>query len=188
MGDVMGHGPGTAGRAATVLRAWRDLAAHEETLEGVAVRLHSLIASSAEPDRFVTATLVGIRPDGTGDLVCCGHPPPLLMRGRSAVCAAVPAPAPPLGLLDLDDGWCAAGCIPAGAWDRLLLYTDGVSDATDAAGTAYPLAECAAPLVDRPLDAFVEEVATDLLRHAGGRLRDDASLLAAELDGRPRGR
>jgi serine phosphatase RsbU (regulator of sigma subunit) len=180
IGDVMGKGPELSRTADAVLRAWHELAARQRSLEVLAVRLHSLVAPSDEPDRFVTATLVSIAPDGSAELVCCGHPPPLLLRGGGAVPAAVPAPAPPLGLLDLAHGWCAAQPVPDTAWDRMLLHTDGASEARDAHGAFYPLAERAAELSETPLGTFTAALAADLLHHAQGRLQDDASLLAVQ--------
>ncbi|MFJ4715873.1 PP2C family protein-serine/threonine phosphatase [Streptomyces sp. NPDC088785] len=180
MGDVMGKGAEGARTAGAVLDVWRQLAVREASLEALAVRLHTVVAHSAEPDRFVTAALLTVGPDGAADLVCCGHPPPLLIRDGGAVPAAVPAPAPPLGLLDLAHGWCAAQPVPARAWDRMLLHTDGASEARDADGDFYPLAERAAELADRPLAVFTAALAADLLHHAGGSLQDDASLLAVE--------
>ena len=64
------------------------------------------------------------------ELVCCGHPPPLLLREGSAVFVE-PYAAPPLGLLDLADGWCQTIMIPVGDGDQLLLYTNGVSEARE---------------------------------------------------------
>ena len=85
--------------------------------------------------------------DGScAELVCCGHPPPLLLRDGSAVFVE-PYAAPPLGLLDLADGWCRASMIPVGHGDQLLLYTDGVSEARDAAGRFFPLAQVTAEAV-----------------------------------------
>ena len=77
------------------------------------------------------------------ELVCCGHPPPMLLRGGSAA-FVTPYAAPPLGLLDLADGWCRASMIPVGDGDQLLLYTNGVSEARDAAGRFFPLAQVTA--------------------------------------------
>ncbi|MEV3858929.1 PP2C family protein-serine/threonine phosphatase [Streptomyces sp. NPDC050095] len=180
IGDVMGKGPELSRTADAVLQAWRQLAQQQRSLEVLAVRLHSLVTHSDDPDRFVTATLVTIAQDRSAELVCCGHPPPLLLRGGGAVPAAVPAPAPPLGLLDLAHGWCAAQPILSSAWDRMLLHTDGASEARDATGTFYPLAERAAELSRTPLAVFTSALAGDLLHHAQGRLQDDASLLAVE--------
>ncbi|MFF3489908.1 PP2C family protein-serine/threonine phosphatase [Streptomyces sp. NPDC002795] len=179
-GDVRGNGAELSRTADVVLRTWRRLACVQRTLEVLAVRLHSLVAHSEEPDRFVTATLVTVAPDGSAEVVCCGHPSPLLIRDGAAVPAAVPAPAPPLGLLDLARGWCGAERISATAWDRMLLHTDGATEARDADGESYPLAERATELSTLPLAPFTAALSADLLHHAGGGLQDDATLLALE--------
>jgi hypothetical protein len=209
VGDVMGTGPAANRTGLSVLNAWRELAFTEPSLAGIAVRLHSLIARSEHPERFVTALLVNFPvPDerpGTGEagqagevggswaeFVCCGHPPPLLLRGGSAAFIE-PYTAPPLGLLDLADGWCRASMIPVGDGDQLLLYTDGVSEARDAAGRFFPLAQVTAEALagqeapgpgggdgaDRThlLDALV----TSLDDHVGDRACDDILMLLVTL-------
>jgi serine phosphatase RsbU (regulator of sigma subunit) len=203
IGDVMGTGLPANRTGLSVLNAWRELACTEPSLAGVAVRLHALIARSEHPERFVTALLVNFpsasERDGEGsraaapwaEIVCCGHPPPLLLRAGSAAFTEPPA-APPLGLLDLAGGWCKTSMIPIGVGDQLLLYTDGVSEARDAAGRFFPLAERTAqalhpaspepspeqgtgPGTGRPhlLDALV----ASLDAHVGDRVTDDILLL-----------
>jgi hypothetical protein len=206
VGDVMGSGLPANRTGLSVLNAWRDLACTEPSLAGIAVRLHAMIARSEHPERFVTALLVNFPiPDerpGTGEpheadqaggswaeFVCCGHPPPLLLRGGSAAFIE-PYAAPPLGLLDLADGWCRASVIPVGDGDQLLLYTDGVSEARDAAGRFFPLAQATAEALNSAgalrragalrgagrahlLDALV----SSLDDHVGDRACDDILLL-----------
>ena len=82
-------------------------------------------------------------------MVGCGHPPPLLLRGALAAFIE-PYAAPPLGLLDLTDGWRRASMLPVGDGDQLLLYTDGVSEARDEAGRFFPLAQVTADAVAAP--------------------------------------
>jgi serine phosphatase RsbU (regulator of sigma subunit) len=161
IGDVMGRGPEAHQAGASVLGAWREIARSEPGLPGVAVRLHGLITRSEDPERFVTALLLNV-PDsgrvgqaGGGDhaagdlgglraeLVCCGHPLPLLVRNGAATFIRS-FPFPPLGLLDLADGWCAASIFALHDGDRLLLYTDGVSEARDSRSRYFPLSERAA--------------------------------------------
>jgi hypothetical protein len=211
IGDVMGTGLPANRTGLSVLNAWRELACTEPSLAGVAVRLHALIARSEHPERFVTALLVNFPSaaelDGDGsraaapwaEIICCGHPPPLLLRGGSAAFIE-PSAAPPLGLLDLAGGWCKTSMIPIGVGDQLLLYTDGVSEARDAAGGFFPLAERTAqalhPAIPEPspepspeqgpghgtgrdtgrphlLDALV----ASLDAHVGDRVTDDILLL-----------
>lgn len=188
VGDVMGTGLPANRTGLSVLNAWRDLACTEPSLAGIAVRLHALIARSGHPERFVTALLVnfpvesaeGAHATGSwAELVCCGHPPPLLLRDGSAAFVE-PYAAPPLGLLDLADGWCRASMIPVGDGDQLLLYTDGVSEARDGTGRFFPLAQVTADTVgetgaDRAplLDVLVAR----LEEHVGDRACDDILLL-----------
>jgi serine phosphatase RsbU (regulator of sigma subunit) len=202
VGDVMGTGLPANRTGLSVLNAWRELACTEPSLAGIAVRLHALIARSEHPERFVTALLVNFPvaneagEDGpsTGswaELVCCGHPPPILLRDGSAALVE-PYAAPPLGLLDLADGWCRASMIPVGDGDQLLLYTDGVSEARDAADRFFPLSQVTAEALRRTgsergrlLDALV----ASLDDHVGDRGCDDILLLFVTMRlpvGRPR--
>jgi serine phosphatase RsbU (regulator of sigma subunit) len=183
VGDVMGSGVPAQETGREVVAAWRDLAVSEPSLPGVAVRLHGLIARSQHPERFVTALLVNFGCPAQGcakgnlEIVCCGHPPPLLLRGDSVWFAPV-FPAPPLGLLDLAEGWCVAATVPFGPHDRLLLYTDGVSEARDAGGGYFPLAErAAAALTNR--DQLLDALLADLRAHLGDAQADDILLLLA---------
>jgi serine phosphatase RsbU (regulator of sigma subunit) len=204
VGDVMGRGLPANRTGLSVLNAWRDLACTEPSLAGIAVRLHALITRSEHPERFVTALLVNFpvtgeasgtwEADGScAELVCCGHPPPLLVRGGSAVFVELYA-APPLGLLDLADGWCRASMIPVGHGDQLLLYTDGVSEARDAAGRFFPLAQVTAEAVGQagaagPAGAvgtqLLDALVTSLDDHVGDRRSDDILLLLVTM-GLPR--
>ena len=189
VGDGMGTGLPANRTGLSVLNAWRDLACTEPSLAGIAVRLHALIARSGHPERFVTALLMNFpveSADGSAppagsraELVCCGHPPPLLVRDNSAAFIE-PYAAPPLGLLDLAEGWCRASMMPVGDGDQLLLYTDGVSEARDADGRFFPLAQVTADTVrgtcpDRAplLDVLVAR----LDEHVGDRRCDDILLL-----------
>ena len=199
VGDVMGSGLPANRTGQSVLTAWRELARTEPSLAGIAVRLHALIARSEHPERFVTALLAGFPATGEpgsgesgscesgswAELVCCGHPPPLLLRGGSAAFVE-PDAAPPLGLLDLADGRCRVSLIPVGDGDRLLLYTDGVSEARDAAGRFFPLAQVTAEATGSSggleraqlLDALVARLG----EHVGDRGSDDILLLLVTMN------
>lgn len=186
IGDVMGHDARAAKTAAEVSRAFRRLAARPDPLQVVAARLHTFVAEHADGEEFVTAQFVSIpNRDGDAQIVCCGHPPPLLLRGGRVTALDALPPSPPLGLLDMGGYQPHADLLGAHAGDSVLLYTDGVSEAYDHQGLPYPLAERAAALAarsrpDEPggeggrLPALLRD---DLLDHVGGDLRDDATLL-----------
>jgi len=188
IGDVMGHDPRAAQTAAEVTRAFRQLAAHPDPLPVVAARLHAFVADHADGEEFVTAQFVSIPngDDAGAQIVCCGHPPPLLLRGGLVTALDALPPSPPLGLLDIGGYSPHADLLGAGAGDSVRLYTDGVSEAYDGHGRPYPLAERAAALAARPhagepaeeaCGRLPELLRDDLLDHVGGELRDDATLL-----------
>jgi serine phosphatase RsbU (regulator of sigma subunit) len=66
------------------------------------------------------------------------------------------------------------------AKDTLLLYTDGAIEARNADGAFYPLAKRLTPQNLRHPAALLNHVRGDLLNHVGGRLGDDAALIAIE--------
>ncbi|MFG2003318.1 PP2C family protein-serine/threonine phosphatase [Spirillospora sp. NPDC048911] len=178
VGDAMGKGLGAVEKAADVLGAFRELAHNETSLTGMALRLDAYLAAHDLREEFVTALLVEIRPDGgTAELVSCGHPPPLLLSGGGvSFVDAVPS-APPLGLVGLGGCQAASVTIPLRQGDRLLLYTDGVTEARDDDGRFYPLADRVRRFYDERPGGLIAKLVADLHAHAGGRLHDDAALL-----------
>ncbi|MGW1727573.1 PP2C family protein-serine/threonine phosphatase [Streptomyces sp. NPDC002306] len=160
-------------------------------------------------ERFVTAAVVDI-PDHEPvvHVISCGHPPPLLLHSASttltattatategtATALAVPEPSPPLGLGVLPDGadgtssaadTYAPATFPFDHGDRLVLYTDGVSEARNADGVFYPLAERAAAWADQAPGPLVERLTADVRTHAGGRLDDDMAIIVVQRDRTP---
>ncbi|MGW1407126.1 PP2C family protein-serine/threonine phosphatase [Streptomyces sp. NPDC002403] len=198
IGDVRGKGLAAIGEAATVLGAFHALSRQRWLLPELVAHLETSIAPDPEdpshdggdedaeydPDlaeSFVTAAVLDI-PDDAAELhlVSCGHPPPLLLRAGEVIPLAVRAPAPPLGLARLVITEHTAETFGFEAGDTLLLYTDGVIESRDRSGNFYPLRERAASRCGASPDALLESLCADLLRHAGGRLGDDAALVAVE--------
>jgi serine phosphatase RsbU (regulator of sigma subunit) len=192
IGDVRGKGLGAVETAAAVLGAFREAAHQEPALDRVAGWLAvslDRILNEADHDgldeEFVTLVLVSVGPDGVTEIVNCGHPGPLLLRGEEPSYLMEPEhTVPPLGVLEP-----AAVCPPVLRFrfedgDRLLLYTDGVIEARDRWGVFYPLADrlqdCAVD--DDPADVL-ERVHEDVRRHVG-RLPggDDAAMLLLQFE------
>jgi serine phosphatase RsbU (regulator of sigma subunit) len=185
----MGHGPQAARTAGDVLGAFRDLAAHPMSLRSLTMRLHTLVTDRDRGEEFVTALIMTIPRDpraggyaSDAELVCCGHPPPLLLRGTAASFIDGLPSAPPLGLLDLAGCQAASGMLPVRPGDSLLLYTDGVTEARDARGCPYPLAQRVPELRGASPGRWLDALQLDLVRHAEGVLKDDAALLLLRSD------
>ncbi|MEU6863653.1 PP2C family protein-serine/threonine phosphatase [Streptomyces sp. NPDC046876] len=189
VGDVQGHGLAAVGTVAALLGAFREGVLDDPELTGVAARLDRRLladtagaagASCAQPELFATALLMEFPPGlELVRIVSCGHPPALLLRGRSVSEVAV-EPGPPLGLgLTVDTGAAVTG-LQLRRGDRLLAVTDGVTEARDAAGHFYPLAT-RIPVVTGPAAVdpagLVGALWQDLVTFTSGGPRDDVALL-----------
>jgi phosphoserine phosphatase RsbU/P len=105
-----------------------------------------------------------------------GHPAPLLVRGGQATELDPPEPAAPLGLGPRPEPL----RLRLALGDRILLYTDGASEAR-ARGGFFPLQTAAAfALVSADLEAGLESLWAELQRHVAGQLHDDVALLLIE--------
>ena len=193
LGDVCGHGMPAVQTAADAVATFRDLAYLEPTLAGIALRMNLALRHPNRDRPFVAALLVEI-PHGctTATILCCGHAPPLLIRGGKAFHLDLRPHCLPLGLLQLQSAPCVAHPVELAPGDSLLLSTDGVTEARDARNRFYPLAERATALYRADPAGFLDALQADLLRHTDGqgsdngvktgRLHDDAVLLLARFD------
>ncbi|MEV6649872.1 PP2C family protein-serine/threonine phosphatase [Streptomyces sp. NPDC051219] len=183
VGDVQGHGLAAVGTVAALLGAFREAVLDDPGLGGVAARLdRRLVADSAgveHAELFATAVLLEFPPDAPlVRIVSCGHPPPLLLRGSSAT-ELDAEPCAPLGLGLAGLTGAEVATVRLEEKDRLLVHTDGVTEARDAAGVFYPLAERLPALsaeFETDPSALAAAVWRDLSRFAGGAA-DDVALL-----------
>ncbi|GLW58431.1 hypothetical protein Kpho01_64420 [Kitasatospora phosalacinea] len=188
IGDVRGKGLAAVGDAAALLAAFRELAHRHEDPAALADALETSyrrhlaeLADSGQDvqENFVTALVLDL-PDRrpTARIANCGHPPPLLLAHGRARPLPLRRTAPPLGMgaLGPDERRTEEFDFPPGA--TLLLHTDGATEARDADGTFYPLPDRAAALPADSPRALLDALRLDLLAHVGGRLLDDAALVA----------
>jgi hypothetical protein len=70
-----------------------------------------------------------------------------------------------------------ASVIELGPGDRILFYTDGVSEARSRSGEFFPLAQCGAVREAGDPDQILDALSTEVLRHVGHALDDDAAML-----------
>jgi serine phosphatase RsbU (regulator of sigma subunit) len=138
MGDVSGKGVSAALLMARLCSDVRFSVASNATPEDVVEQLHAELAGPAMVDRFVTFLLLAL--DAAAHrltVVSAGHMPPLLRHrvGGAVEEIGLQEAGPPLGVaherrylgvpLTLDPG------------DTLVIYTDGIRDATNRAGKIF---------------------------------------------------
>ncbi|MDQ3762919.1 MAG: serine/threonine-protein phosphatase [Actinomycetota bacterium] len=182
--DAVGHdlqaGLATAVALATIRNARRS---GERDLNVIARRADAEIIAHGPSGRFVTAILARLDLS-TGKLsyLVAGHPPPLLLRANRTVKALQYGRRAPLGVSGRDvevvDEYLEPG-------DRLLLYTDGITEARDARGRCFGTDR----LIDfaerrgadgLPAPETLRRLAHAVLEYQGGLLQDDATLLMVD--------
>ncbi|WP_231618869.1 PP2C family protein-serine/threonine phosphatase [Nonomuraea sp. SBT364] len=177
IGDVQGKGLAAVETAAWVLGAFREAAYDEAELAGVGERLEASLARHLSGEMFVTAILAEVH-EAEISLLNCGHPAPLLLgRGGRVTVAEPPQDGLPLGLGSLAADRPKPYRVEFGEGDQILLFTDGVVEARNAAGEFYPLTERAGLLADDDPQAALDALRGDLIGHTGGPLLDDAAML-----------
>ncbi len=178
VGDVLGKGLPAARTAAVVLGAFRESAYDAVDLVQIAARIEASLQHQEAVEEFVTAVLAQISADGCrAEILNCGHPPPLLVRDGEITAVERAEAGLPLGLADLTRETCEVSTISLKQGDRLLFYTDGITEARDKQGAFYSLERSGTVLGQPDLGAALDGLIEDVLRHVGHTLQDDAAIL-----------
>ncbi|MFD7630591.1 PP2C family protein-serine/threonine phosphatase [Streptomyces sp. NPDC059851] len=194
--DAMGHDLASGGASSIALAAFRAARRDGTHVSGgsgvaalaeVALRIEEALLRWI-PNRLLTGVLARLD-TVTGQLtwVNCGHPPPLLIRDGHVVPRALERTAQlPLGL-----GAYAEGREPRGhtvrlqPGDRVLVHTDGVTEARSPDGETFGeqrLADFVVRSMAAGQDApeALRRLVLSLLDHQAHELRDDATILLTE--------
>jgi serine phosphatase RsbU (regulator of sigma subunit) len=187
IGDVRGKGLPAVEVAAVVLNAFRvhvydalDLPSLAGSLE-ISMGQYCLNVPDDALERFATIVLVEI-PAGepVARLLNCGHPAPLLLH-RGEVREVEPsAPSPPINMAALLGDHYQVDTIPFTLGDRLLLYTDGVSETRDRTGIFYPLTQRVRRWAFTPPRQLLDHLHRDVRAYVHGTRDDDLAALAAQ--------
>lgn len=127
--------------------------------------------ASGEED-FATALMVRASRQDSLELICCGHPPPLLLSDqglRPWSCE----PSLPLGMVGDLIGVQEESLLPG---ERMLLYTDGLTDGVDHLGR-FRVEDHADALACDDLDVALDALLGRVMQRTGGEVHDDLTAL-----------
>ncbi|MFD0142642.1 MULTISPECIES: PP2C family protein-serine/threonine phosphatase [unclassified Streptomyces] len=183
LGDVQGKGLGAVETASVLLGSFRAAVDEAPDLPALADRLEEGLGRYAawDPDsdaaeRFATVVLVEIPDDeAVARLLSCGHPAPFLQHGADVRPVSFSDPSLPVNLSALLDSGHHVEEVPFVPGDRLLLYTDGVSETRDRDGTFYPLEERMRHWVDEPGARVPTLLHDELTAYADHGVDDDVA-------------
>jgi hypothetical protein len=181
--DSVGHGLPATVLAGVAIGAYRHARRNALDLPEIAVEINTAIAGQFPGSQFATAVLARLDID-TGRLrwINAGHPAPLIVRGSSLVQPPRCPPSRPLGLQETKPACCETRLQPG---DRLLLYTDGITEARSPDGEFFGeqrLADyvSAAVAAGEPAPETVRQLMRHVLAHQADQLQDDASIVVLE--------
>ncbi len=169
--------------ASVAISAYRHARRDSLDLPDIAVAVNAAIVGQFPGSQFATAVLARLDID-TGRLrwINAGHPAPLILRGTTLVPLPPHAPARPLGLQEVKPVCYETRLEPG---DRLLLYTDGITEARSPDGEFFGeqrLADfiSAATAAGDPAPETVRRLMRRVLSHQADQLQDDASIVVLE--------
>ena len=194
--DALGHDLAAGLLASVGLAACRSTRRAGGSLASIMARADHAIARQFGNDRFVTALLCDLDlASGLLSWIPCGHPAPLLIRGNRTVRELDRPPQPPLGLRGPDSPRDGTGFSDQGRpleqteklepGDRVLLYTDGVTEGRAADGTPFGTERLADFIIRHsstglPAPETMRRLNRAIVDYQHGRLRDDATAILVE--------
>jgi sigma-B regulation protein RsbU (phosphoserine phosphatase) len=132
--DVSGKGVASALLASLLQGAFLAATEHAAVLGHRMARLNRFLLERTGGEKYATAFYCLIDRDGRLSYVNAAHCPPIAARPDGGY-SELPATAPPVGLLDTAEFPVAGAQLAPG--DKLVVYSDGVTDAQNPAGELF---------------------------------------------------
>jgi serine phosphatase RsbU (regulator of sigma subunit) len=191
--DGMGHDLASSLLTDLTVAAYRHTRRRGASLEEMYVEIDQLLRDRYDDGRFVTAQLavLDVRRGELG-LLNAGHPGPLLVRRGRVIDLRGRRVALPLGLGDVGYGDVTAQVHALEPGDRLLFYTDGLTEARAPDGSLFGEARLVDTIERACSDTHPPAEAVRRLMRALGEFRnhewhDDASIVMVQWPAAPEG-
>jgi phosphoserine phosphatase RsbU/P len=178
IGDVVGKGISAALLMANLQASFRAFASEEVSPGTLVGKLNEVVSNNIAPDKFVTFCYCTINTaDNRLTYASAGHWPPILFR-KSGEAVRLKEGGAPLGIfpsLNYED----AG-LPLASGDRLVIYTDGLTEAMDSSEQEYG-EQRLVELVSRNISLSAAELLASIRKEVSGfcngDFRDDFTLV-----------
>lgn len=187
--DALGHDLGAGLLASVGLASCRSTRRSGGSLASIVADADQAIARQFGDHQFVTALFCDLDL-GTGLLswIPRGHPAPLLIRGSRTAMELTRPPQLPLGLAAIDAPGEAAAQVyteQLEPGDRVLLYTDGVTEGHTVEGAPFSLQRLSDFIISHsragmPAPEMMRRLNHAILEYQDGRLQDDATVIMVE--------
>jgi sigma-B regulation protein RsbU (phosphoserine phosphatase) len=133
VGDVSGKGVAASMLMAHLHATFRVLTNMGLPLKTLLEHASRVFSESTLPNQYATLVCGRARPDGTLEIVNAGHPPPFV--ARKGCVAALDGSNLPVGMFSKEEFSLTELSLDGG--ELLFIYSDGVSEATDAVNAEY---------------------------------------------------
>ena len=183
IGDVSGKGVAASLLMSRLHAIFRSLIELGLGVTELVERANHLFADKTMRPYYATLVCGKAAPTGEVEICNAGHPAPLLVQSGGV--RSIGATGLPVGMF-CEERYTSTQ-VRVGQGDRLVLYTDGLSEARDSLDAEYGEGRLRSLLSESrqlPANALIQRVMDDVRRFSSGRpTSDDLTLMAIELVG-----
>jgi len=178
LGDVSGKGVAASILMSHLHATFRALLPSRQTIAEVLAVASRMFCQSTLPSQFATLVLGKADHSGNLELVNAGHTPVIIVEEKTI--RLIPGTSLPLGMFCATEFVAVRRSVSPGT--TLLLYSDGITESTDDAGTAFDLTRVAER--DVPWNILSLSEVLDAIRRSivdytnGAQPSDDRTMLA----------
>ena len=179
LADATGHGLGAAICTLPVLSVFYSLAEAGTPLSHIISEINRQLLATMPVGRFVAASALRVDSAvGKADVWIGGTPDVLLLDAKGSLRRSVAASHLPLGVTEFDSAELVPESIDVGAGEQFVLFSDGLLEASNAAGEQFGFGAMAQALASAASTERVAAIKASLERHLAGLApHDDVSLL-----------